>query len=433
VSLASKRLIGAAAILGAVLIAIAGITQPSPFAQTQTYWAQFDSAQGLGAIGRDVRVGGVNVGSIGRVERVGDDALVELTLTEDIPIRADARADMRPHTLFEGSSFIDLFPGSPSAPLLGTDEAIPNTQTSNYVTLDEAFRVLRPEIRRYLRDLAATGSKTLRGAAVEGIQRTVGNAPELTRHLKGPARALQGRRGDELSGAIDGMAKTVDGVAQREADLIPLAGRLDRTATAVTVDGAEPLDATLAALPGALRELEEGAPELTELVDRLDRLAAEVNPALPQFTTALERGTPLLRRTIPVLRETTPIIVDLRKISARITAAVPTLADLVETVDPLTAVFGESVLPVLLGPSRTGPATYEQLLAMFSAADAVFRPYQTESQNPAGYGHLWNLATYVSPGGEPPLSGGQAALACDKVREVSARAARELAAAGGCR
>lgn len=436
-STAGKRLIGLAAIVGGVLIVVLGVSQPNPLKATTTYWAEFDSVQGLGAIGRDIRVAGVNVGTIGEVRREGDDAVVELILSEDIPLKSDARADMRPHTLFEGSSFIDLAPGSPSAPPLDEGEAIPIERTSNYVTLDEALRVLRPEIRESLGELAETGAKTLRGRAVEGIQRTLGNAPELVARLKGPARALQGPTGVELSGAIEGMARTVDAVAGRERQLIPLARRLNRTAAALTTDGAQPLDATLAALPGALRELEAGAPELTGLVDRLDRLAGQVNPALPALTEAVRDGTPLLERSIPVLGKVTPVLADLRKIGARLAQAAPTLERLVRTLDPVTRVFGDSVLPVLLAPSRRGPPTYEQLLATFTDANAVFRPYQTESQNPMqGGGHAWNITTYTDPNGLfAGLLGedGTPSTACADVRELNRAAAAEMRAAGVCR
>lgn len=436
-SKATKRLVGLAAIVGAVLIVVLGVVQPNPFRQTDTYWAEFTSAQGLGAIGRDVRVAGVNVGTIGEVKREGDNAVVELNLDEPIVLHTDSRADMRPHTLFEGSSFIDLFPGSPSAPLLETGEMIPIEQTSNYITLDEALRILRPEIRDSLRDLAETGSKTLQGGAIEGIQKTLKGAPELTRRLGGPARALQGPGREELAGAIAGMAKTVDAVAERENDLIPLTQRVNRTMAALTVDGSAPLDSTLAALPGALDELNRGAPELTGLVDRLDTFSGEINSALPDLTEALRQGTPLFERTIPVLRKATPLVADLRKVGGRLAAAAPTLAKLIRTLDPVTRDFGESVLPVLLSPSRNGPPVYEQLLATFTAADAVFRPYQTPEQNPNGFGHVWNIGTYLDPGLAGLLGGGGGlplprTLSCEQVGEISLDAAKQLQAAGGC-
>lgn len=443
-SLAAKRAIGLAAIVGGILIIFLGVTKPNPFADTRSVWAEFESAQGLGAIGRDVRLAGVNVGIIGEVKREGDNALIELVLNKDFPVHVDARAEMRPHTLFEGSSFIDLSPGSPSAPLLEDGEAIPVAQTDNYVTLDEALRVLRPEIRESLQDLAKAGSKTLKGGAVEGIQRTLKAGPKLTRNLKAPVRALQGSSRSELAGALRGMASTVDAVAEREDQLIPLAQRLNRTAAAVTVDDGAALDATLVALPGALQELRDGAPALTGLVDRLDRLAVAINPSLPALTTAVNRSTPLLESSIPVLERATPLIAGLRTIGRRVTAAVPTLGDLIVSLDPVVTIFGGSVLPALLAPSRQGQPTYQQVSALFTAADGVFSPYQTEAQNPNGAGHLWSQGIYIDPLSElgPILGGGAATEAgaasgsdtpCSTVAQISPDAAAQIEAMGACK
>src|SRR5699024_4666234 len=113
--------IGLAAI---VLVAL----RPNPFRHTQDVWVRFDSVQGLGSIDRNVRVAGVNVGSIGTVERIGDDALVKLEIDPDIVVHSDAIAALRPHTLFEGSDFVDLQPGSPSAPPLA-GSTLPRSQT----------------------------------------------------------------------------------------------------------------------------------------------------------------------------------------------------------------------------------------------------------------------------------------------------------------
>lgn len=440
-SLAAKRLIGVLVLVGGILIVIIGVSRPDPFADTETYYAEFDSVQGLGAVGRDIRMAGVNVGKIGVVEREGDNAVVELVVESDVVVKEDAWADMRPHTLFEGSSLVDLSPGSPSAAEMEPGGMIPNERTSNYITLDEALRILRPEIRESLRELAGTGSKTLRGGAIEGIQKTLRNGPELTRRLKGPARALQGSNRRELAGAVAGMARTVDAVASREDQLIPLARRLNRTTAALTVDGGGPLDATLAALPGALRELNDGAPTLTALIDRLDRFVVEVNPAIPDLTLALEDATPLLKRSIPVLEKTTPIVRDLRRISGRIAAATPTLTKLVRSIDPVAQIFGQRVLPVLLSPSRNGPATYEQLLATFTDANGVFRQYQRPSQNPLGAGHLWNIGTYIdftSPASGFPRSPASSGAGtpgdplCETVAKVSEPAAEYMRAKGTC-
>jgi phospholipid/cholesterol/gamma-HCH transport system substrate-binding protein len=436
-SLAAKRMIGLAAIIGGILIIVLGVSQPNPFKDTRSFWVEFNSAQGLGAIGRDVRVAGINVGSVGEVEREGDNAVVEVIIEdESIVVKSDARADMRPHTLFEGSSFIDLSPGSPSAPVLEPGERVPVEQTSNYVTLDEAVRVLRPEVREALRDLAGVGARTLRKGAIDGIRTTLKNAPELTRDLRGPMRALQGAKREELASAIQGMAKTVDAVAEREDDLIPLAQRVNRTSAALAVDGGQPLDAAVVALPPTLRELRDGAPALTGLIDRLDRFSVPVSAALPDFTEAIRGATPLLADSIPVLERLGPMIGDLRKISERLADASPTLGDLMKVLGPVSETFGESVLPVLLQDSRRGPATYKQLSALFAAADAVFKPYQTPEQNPLGSGHFWNIGTYIDFTG--PIQGffstpaEDAAADCEQIDKLNPQFAKALQSNGGC-
>ena len=135
----------------------------------------------------------------------------------------------------------------------------------------------------------------------------------------------------------------------------------------------------------------------------------------------------------------TPLIGDLRKISGRLADSSPSLADLMRTLTPVTKTFGSSVLPVLLQDSRRGPPTYEQLLATFAAADAVFRPYQEPGQNPLGGGHVWNIGTYIDPSG--PLAGlfstsatgaDGAVGACSTLQGVNPDLAAELRARGGC-
>ncbi len=448
-SRATKRILGFLAIAGGILIFVIGVTRPAPFKETHRYFAEFESVQGLGSIGRDIRVAGVNVGTLGSVEREGDDAVVELVLEQDISVHTDARVDMRPHTLFEGSSFVDLHPGSPSAPELPEEELIPREQTSNYVTLDEALRILRPEIRENLRELAATGSQTLRGKAILGIQRTLKAGPDLTRSLKGPARALQGSSRIELAAAVSGAAETLDAVATKEAELIPLAQRLNRTAAALTVDGGAPLDAAVAALPGALRELREAAPTLVGLVDRLDRFAIEAIPALPPLTAAVHAATPLVERSIPVLRDATPLIAAQRKITRRLSQTARPLTKLIQNEGKDVAeTFGDSILPVLFADGIHGEPTYKQLAQLFAAASAVFRPYQTQAQNPEGWGHVWNQAVYFDPtavsglldaltdgGIVLPFEAGAPegeAVECDAIARVNPRAARKFESAGGC-
>ena len=445
-SLAGKRIAGIAFLLVGALILILGITKPKPFADKYVYWAEFDTAQGLGQIDRDVRIAGVKVGTIGEVEREGDDVRAELILSADYAIHDDARVAMRPHTMFEGSSFVDVSPGSPSAPVLEEGATIPISQTTNYTTLDEALRVLRPEIRTSLKQLAEVGSKTLKGEAITGIQKTLKEAPDLTKALAPAARAAQGSTRSELAGSIQGFSRTVDAVAEREEDLIPIAQRANRTMAALTVDGAQPLDDALVALPQALRELEAAAPIATDLVDRLDRLAVAVTPALPDLAAASREAVPVLEDAIPVLIRATPIIEDARQLATRLGKAKGGLIEMFNLLPPTLKKF-DKALDVITMDTVHGAPAYRQLLAAFVGFDGIFSGYQTPSQNPLGPGHALRISTYFtddafdgavlpplprSAENSPASNGGAPDIVCDDVREVSAKAARQIKEGGLC-
>jgi phospholipid/cholesterol/gamma-HCH transport system substrate-binding protein len=448
-SVAGKRVLG----ILVLALGIAGLTyvvlRPSPFADTRTFIAEFESAQGIGRVDRNIRVAGTNVGEIGEVARVGDDARVELVIEGDVPVKQDARAELKPHTLFEGSAFIDLHPGSPSAPALEQGGTIPRERTEVYVSLDEALRVLHEPTREALQDLADVGAKTLKPEAIRGLQRTLRAAPSLTKSLKPTARALQGPERRELASAIVGLAKTTQGVAWREADLLPLVQGTRRTLAAVNVDGGRALDAGLAALPGVLEQLAEGGPRLERVIDRIDLLAVRLQPALVDLAELQRALQPVLRRGTPVLRASLPLVENLRLVLARTAAAGPGLFDLLKAIRPGAKVLEESVLPFLNSDSRLGLPVYLQLISAFTGANAAQRPYQTEAQGPLGEGHVLRLGAYFDPGGFPggppsPFNAPANASApesetgsgsradCDELAYGNAAAARRLEKLGAC-
>ncbi len=394
-SVAAKRLLGILVLAGGFVFIIVAVTRPQPFSDSRTFHAEFDSAQGIGRVDKDIRVAGTNVGHIGEVTRVGDDVSVELVVESDLRVGEDARAELRPHTLFEGSAFIDLHPGSPSAPTLEDGGSIPRTNTDVYVSLDEALRVLHEPTRDALQDLAHTGARTLRPEAIDGLQRTLRAAPELTANTGPVMRALRGPQGDELAGAIEGLAETTRAVASRESDLLPIAQRARATFGALNVDGGRALDAAFAALPGVLRELDRGGARLIRVIDRLDTLAVDLQPALDELLPLLVEIQPVLRATTPVLEVAPPLIRDLRTVLRRTSAAGPEFLRLIEEIAPGARLLDKKVLPFLNADSRLGLPAYLQLDSAFTALNAALRPYQTEAQGPLGEGHVLRLGAYL--------------------------------------
>jgi phospholipid/cholesterol/gamma-HCH transport system substrate-binding protein len=420
-----KRMLGIGTIVAAVLLVVLGTARPNPFKDSRTIVAEFDKVQGLGRIDRNVRIGGANAGEIGSVERVGDQVLVELEIESDIEVRSDARVNLRPHTLFEGSAFVDLHPGSPSAPELEDGAVIPSEQTETYTSLDEATRVLNEDNRQTLKDLVGSTEEVLRGAAIKGLRKTLQNSPQLFRDLAPTARALRGPQGDELSGAIAGLSDTVDALASQQDDLVPFAQRASRTVAALRVDGGAPLDRALAALPGALEELDASSGPMAALLERVTILGERLGPASEQLAPLLRAARPLLERTTPIIIEATPLIADLRVVLARATSAAPPLKRAVDALRPGARIQTESLLPAMNAKSRFGLPVYAQLAQAFAGGNAAARSYQTPAQTPS-YGHIIRAGAYVNPA----VPGG--IIACGTIALLNAELAEQLETLGLC-
>jgi virulence factor Mce-like protein len=451
-SLYARRLAGIGLLLGIALLIVLGVTKPNPLAHKHSYWAVFDTAHGMGAIDRDVRIAGVRVGEVGKVERIGDNVRVELKLNEDHPLHTDARADMRPHTLLEGSNYVDLAPGSPAAPRLKQGGVIPLAQTTNYVTLDRALRVLRPAIREDLRHLAKVGADTLQGKAISGIQESLKGGPALNEALAPAARAAEGPHRRELVGAIHGFANTVEALDSERAELVPFERRASQTLSALTVDGGAPLDAALVQLPGTLQALNDGAPTLDAVVQRLSAFASKLGTRTPAaLARALRATTPILTKASPVLHDGTPLVRGARLIASRLAEAKGGLVTMFQVLaSPLKTFPG--TLKTLNAPTSLGATSgaFQLVAGAFEGLGGAVSTFQTSAQNPSQPGHQLRGDLYgdLANGGATLLSllgGGGSnvvpalratappAIPCGQVARISPRAVAPVKANGGCR
>src|SRR5215213_5638948 len=95
-----------------------------------------------------VRVAGVEVGKVIGVGREGNATEVRFTVAEaGRPIHEDAFAAIRPRIFLEGNFFVELEPGSPSAPEMDSGDTIPVSHTSIAVQLDEILTALQSPVR----------------------------------------------------------------------------------------------------------------------------------------------------------------------------------------------------------------------------------------------------------------------------------------------
>lgn len=122
--------------MGAVVLVIAGIfvvfAMRTADVDTSTGYqvnGAFTNANGV-IIGSDVRIGGVKVGTVSRLalDPVSYQAIVTMTLEDDVKIPDDSSATIRSESLM-GGKFLALDPGGSEA-MLGNGGTIKHTQST---------------------------------------------------------------------------------------------------------------------------------------------------------------------------------------------------------------------------------------------------------------------------------------------------------------
>jgi phospholipid/cholesterol/gamma-HCH transport system substrate-binding protein len=159
----SKFKAGLIGIVLLILISYGAYTKfANPFASKFTIHTVFSSANGLQP-NSFVRIAGVNVGLVTSVNPLPScvrDAIktkacqaADVTMTIDpngLPIHNDATFAIRPRIFLEGNFFVDLQPGSPSAPVVNNGHTFPITQGTEPVQLDQLLTSLQSNTRQDL-------------------------------------------------------------------------------------------------------------------------------------------------------------------------------------------------------------------------------------------------------------------------------------------
>jgi phospholipid/cholesterol/gamma-HCH transport system substrate-binding protein len=423
------RAIGIAVVAGAILLAVVAYVKPNPFAGELTVRANFKNAATIGVSGAEVRMAGARVGEVTDVERAGDSAIVVMGIDPDAgPIGRDASARLRPRTAFEGAAFIELDPGSAGSGKLG-DRVIPQARAYNFVALDEALRFAVPDVRKAISSDVASLSRILRPEGQEGLRRTLGGAPALTRRLAVGARAARGRTRTELRGAVEGFADTVAAVAREQESLTPLLHGARRTVAALKADGGAPLDRSLRRLPGALADLDGGGRALIGLVDRVEVVGGELRPGLRALKPALDDLTPLVRSARPVLTRAQPFLHDLRSGLHAGGTGSPAASRLLRALDPSLTLLDSSLLPALEKPTGLGLPSYLQFISMFQGGAGAFRPFTKGPTTPllnSGPGHFTRFSARFFTGIGAPLA------PCSSIGRISTEAEALLSRTNLC-
>ena len=427
-----RLVVGALVLLVAVGMFVVAATRWDPFSDQATVHAIFANAIGTTTGGAlpEVRLDGVDVGAVTSISRDGDHALFTLSISPSAAraLRANATAELRPRTPFEGTAFVDLSPGDARAPLTTT---IPLSRTSDYLGLYTALSFATASTRAALRSDVAGLAATLAPSAQAGLHGALETLPSLVTHLAPAATALAGPHDDELLGTIRGAARTFAALARSEAS-IP--GYIDDSAAsfaAFNIEAGRPFSAALQALPATLVSLHAGQRALTTILDAADPLTAELRPGLQQLPGALAAIDPLLRQGQPALSQATPLLAGLRSTLGAAARAIPASRALLSDLQSSVGVLNRSLLPALNRQTPIGVPAYLALINALQGGDGAFENFQTPAQGRApgaiGAGHFVNFQGRFYSGYKTPTL-----PACSLFAALSPRIGTEFEQLGLC-
>lgn len=265
-----------------------------------------------------VRIAGVNVGSVISSERDGDATTVTFTVEgKGRPIHEDAFATIRPRIFLEGNFFLDLDPGSPSAPELDSGGSIPVSRTSTAVQLDEVLTALQSPVRADLSRVLEGFGTALNHTPTAAED--VGQLPEV--HGKSGGEALNGALkygGDagrysavvtnaflgtqqhDLSRLVAGTGRTFAALAANEADLQGLIENFNTFTGALAAQSAN-LSTTVHLLAPFLQTTHASLVSLNRSLPPLRTYAIELTPAVAEIPGLVSASKPWLAQVRPFL------------------------------------------------------------------------------------------------------------------------------------
>jgi ABC-type transporter Mla subunit MlaD len=311
-----------------------GFTKANPFASPYKLTAAFDTVNNLKP-NSPVRIAGVEVGKVTTVEAVNGDsgaAIVEMEIKDKgLPIHTDATMKIRPRIFLEGNFFVDLQPGSPSAPELEDDaKPIPTTQTSAPVQFGDLLASLQSDTRADLQVFLQEYAKGLRNGGAEGFNRSI---PYWEPAYKSGAIANDASLGVEptrdVQRLLKGQAGTARGLAADENALKGLVTNLNITTGALAREDVA-LQRSIPLLRSTLRVAQPALKSLNDSLPSLRRFAVDALPAAKSSGPVLTESLPFIKQLRGLVQQS-----ELRGLAQELRIDVPRLVRLNNATIPL--------------------------------------------------------------------------------------------------
>ena len=324
---------GLIALAIAVVVTYFGFTKAIPFQHHFTLKAAFKSANNIKP-DSFVRIAGVNVGKVTDVEPMGkgvnQGAVVSMEIEDKgLPIHTDATAAIRPRIFLEGNFFVDIHPGTPSAPKLGDGDTIQIQNTRTPVQLDQILSSLQSDTRHNLQILLDEYAKALQPAVSTGYNASIPYWEPAYKNSAQVNQATLGLKEGDLSGYIRDAGTVAEALDASPPELQSLITNFNRTAAAFASQQSS-LEQTVAELPRTLHAAKPALDALNASFPALRSLAAALRPAVRSSGPAIDASMPLITQARKLVSKP-----ELRGLVADLVPTVPSLAQLNDATIPL--------------------------------------------------------------------------------------------------
>jgi phospholipid/cholesterol/gamma-HCH transport system substrate-binding protein len=290
--------------------------------------------------GQTIRIAGVEVGQIGKVELEDGRAVVELEIERKYAkrklIRKDATALLRTKTGLK-DMLIEVDPGEGEP--LEEEGRVRLANTLPDIDPDEFLSALDADTRDYLKLLISGAGKGLKGRGTD-LQETFARFGPLHRDLARTTRAFARRRAN-LRRLVHNYGLLMRELSGKDSELTRLVQQSNAVLSAFASEDVN-ISSAVSKLPGTLRTTQSA-------LVKTDRLAQRLGPALESLRPAFRELEDVNAQVTPLAREGTPIVKNRVRPFARI--AQPYTRDLGQSADNL-AKAGPDLTGSLLGLNR---------------------------------------------------------------------------------
>ena len=342
--------------------------------------------------GQTIRVSGVRVGDISKVELDDGRAIITMDLDREFEglVKEDWHGLLRPKTGLK-DMFIELFPGDggSEAPAAEEGYVLPINNTLPDVNPDEFLSSLDRDTRDYLR--------LLLDGARGGLEGRAGDLTAVLKRFEPTYRDIArvstevAKRRVELRRLIHSLNLLNTELGESDDDLAELVQASSKVFEAFASEQ-DNVRATVRELPSALRQTTDTLNRVESMAKVLQPAADELRPAVRALQRANEATLPFAREIAPRLEEdirpfvraARPVVRDLRPAARDLAEADPTLKRTVHELNTLFNMLGYNE------GGRQGPEVpgrdegylfylawlAHQSIQIFSGQDAngVFRP-----------------------------------------------------------